>query len=928
MYSVTKDFLGKPAPPGYIAGLGRGATGFTTRSDIGPAREAAASTDKSDKDKTKAQQEAEDDVRFANAENEEGLFSNMPYEEDDEEADKIWTAIDAKMEQRRKGKRKQPDDQLDGGIVDEQLQGLKRQLQDLSEADWNAIPDVSQLAESAARAKRRRKSAVSRRGERYSQVSDSTLVAGLGLIGYDREISTDADTDGTTTNFLALGQARDDVLRMKLDQAGDSATGKTTIDPRGYLTSLSTLGAQTAEIGDTARARTLLKSITQTNPKHAPGWIAAARLEEVAQKPGKARSIIAQGCENCPQSEEIWLEAARLSPRDEARAVLASAVRNVPRSVRVWAAAAELEAQAGDVAAQRRVLRRALELVPTSVQLWKMAVALEPADDARVLLAYAVELVPLSVDLWLDLARLEPYSQAQKVLNRARRAVPTSHEVWIAAARLEEQQGQPEAKISRIMAKAVAALARSGAPIDREQWFDQALQCEKEQFPMTCRAIVAAAASLGFDRDDSAADRAAAWTAEAEKFVPQKPAGPGLETARAILAQALDAQPADADLWRTAADLEREHGTAAHVDALLKRAVQYCPQNEVLWLMAAKEKWVRQGDVAGARVILEEAYAANPRSEAIVLAAVKLESETGQDARALALLERARASDFGEESARKQMQRGTPRVWMKSAVLLRQTDQLDAAADVAAEGAKLFPDFFKLWLVLAQVQHQLGRTSNARQTLAQALKTCSRSPELWIFAAQLAFGTERNLARARAVLERARVFIPQSPQLWLEAVRMEANESEAVARTLMARALQECPWAGSLWAEAIFLEPRAQRKAKSVDALKHADAHDPAVTAAVARLFWSERRVEKARLWFERAARADPDYGDAWAWWLRFEQEQPQTDANAVENIVHECERAEPHHGQLWPQVAKDPANARLPLADILFKTAELLKIS
>jgi hypothetical protein len=34
-----KDFIGKPAPPNYVAGLGRGATGFTTRSDIGPARE-------------------------------------------------------------------------------------------------------------------------------------------------------------------------------------------------------------------------------------------------------------------------------------------------------------------------------------------------------------------------------------------------------------------------------------------------------------------------------------------------------------------------------------------------------------------------------------------------------------------------------------------------------------------------------------------------------------------------------------------------------------------------------------------------------------------------------------------------------------------------------------------------------------------------
>ena len=36
---TKKHFLNMPAPAGYVAGVGRGATGFTTRSDIGPARE-------------------------------------------------------------------------------------------------------------------------------------------------------------------------------------------------------------------------------------------------------------------------------------------------------------------------------------------------------------------------------------------------------------------------------------------------------------------------------------------------------------------------------------------------------------------------------------------------------------------------------------------------------------------------------------------------------------------------------------------------------------------------------------------------------------------------------------------------------------------------------------------------------------------------
>lgn len=40
-----------------------------------------------------------------------------------------------------------------------------------------------------------------------------------------------------------------------------------------------------AEISDIKKARLLLKSVTSTNPRHAPGWIAAARLEELVGTP-------------------------------------------------------------------------------------------------------------------------------------------------------------------------------------------------------------------------------------------------------------------------------------------------------------------------------------------------------------------------------------------------------------------------------------------------------------------------------------------------------------------------------------------------------------------------------------------------------------------------------------------------------------------
>lgn len=37
------------------------------------------------------------------------------------------------------------------------------------------------------------------------------------------------------------------------------------------------------------------------------------------------------------------------------------------------------------------------------------------------------------------------------------------------------------------------------------------------------------------------------------------------------------------------------------------------------------------------------------------------------------------------------------------------------------------------------------------------------------------------------------------------------------------------------------------------------------------RLFWSERKLSKAREWFLRTVKIDPDFGDAWAYFYRFE---------------------------------------------------------
>ena len=101
----------------------------------------------------------------------------------------------------------------------------------------------------------------------------------------------------------------------------------TSINKEGYMTSLQSLKINSeTEINDIKKARALLKAIVSSNPKSTSGWIAAARVEELDGKIQEARNILDQACQNFLDKEDVWLEAARLTPPDKVKAFLAKAV--------------------------------------------------------------------------------------------------------------------------------------------------------------------------------------------------------------------------------------------------------------------------------------------------------------------------------------------------------------------------------------------------------------------------------------------------------------------------------------------------------------------------------------------------------------------------------------------------------------------------
>ncbi|KFA66994.1 hypothetical protein S40285_06268 [Stachybotrys chlorohalonatus IBT 40285] len=923
--SGRRDFLSQPAPENYVAGLGRGATGFTTRSDLGPARdgpsedqikEALAKRAKElgiGQDGKKDKDDDEDEDRYQDPDNEVGLFAGGVYDKDDEEADKIWEWVDERMDRRkrqREAREKAERDEYERNNpkIQQQFTDLKRALSTVSDDEWANLPEVGDLTGKNRRSKQALR-------QRFYAVPDSVLAGAssageLGTTVMDDGAASSGreSADGTMTNFAEIGAARDKVLKSRLEQASqstgtDAVSGSaSSIDPQGYITNLNKLTMTEAQVqvGDINRVRELLQSVVKTNPNNALGWIAAARLEELAGKIVAARKTIDQGCTRCPKSEDAWLENIRLNhDSPNAKVIARRAIEANGRSVRLWVEAMRLETLPSN---KKRVIRQALDYIPESEALWKEAVNLEEnPDDAKLLLAKATELIPLSVDLWLALARLEDPKNAQVVLNKARKAVPTSHEIWIAAARLQEQLGSD--KVNAIK-RGVQVLAKESAMPKREEWIAEAEKCEEEGAILTCESIIRETLGWSLDEDD---DRKDTWMEDARASINRG----RYETARAIYAYALRVFVNSKTMWLAAADLERNHGTKESLWSVLEKAVEACPKSEDLWMMLAKEKW-QAGEVDSARLVLKRAFNQNPNNEDIWLAAVKLESESGNAEQARKLLDIARE------------QAPTDRVWMKSVVFERVLQNIEAAQDLVLRALQLFPAAPKLWMLKGQIYEDLGQIAQAREAYATGVKAVPKSVPLWLLYSRLE-EKAGSIVKARSILDRARLAVPKNPELWCESVRLERRAGNTTqAKSMMARAQQEVPKSGLLWVEQIWhLEPRTQRKPRSLEAIKKVD-NDALLFTAVARIFWQDRKLDKAQNWFEKALVLDSDNGDTWAWYYRFLKQHGTEEKRA--EVVSKCVLNEPRHGEVWQAVAKNPRNAMKSTEELLHLVAAELE--
>ena len=217
-------FLTMAPPPNYVAGLGRGASGFTTRSDLGPARQASdrgrRDDAKGDDDDDKADGE-EGQFNDQDPENETGLFAGGIYEKDDEEADRIWEAVDNRMDERRREKREAREREelqklrAERPKIQAQFADLKRGLSGVSVDEWDALPEAGNLTGKKRKKADKREARDPGRGY---VVPDSVLLGARNQMAMDASISADQMNDGTasslqstTTSLTDIGEARNNL---------------------------------------------------------------------------------------------------------------------------------------------------------------------------------------------------------------------------------------------------------------------------------------------------------------------------------------------------------------------------------------------------------------------------------------------------------------------------------------------------------------------------------------------------------------------------------------------------------------------------------------------------------------------------------------------------------------------------------------------
>ena len=900
---------GKP-PPGYIPGLGRGAVGFCTRLDVGPARNIDAANNNFQIVKEQNENEQKDNKDYTNFNkfygDDENLFGTTAVDEEDKEADEQYTFFDNYMDERRKAKKEKLEmdklKKLRGKkpTIRQTFSELRNDLKRLNPVDWENIPEVKDFSTKKQKIKR------------YTPNTDIEIMSGVSNTLTPLNTNNTAGSSGIDN----LSRAKNSILSTLFDKMSSNVSGQTSVNPLGYITEMSSLNplpstVAEGDVQDFKKARLLLQSLLSTNSKNASAWIASARLEELDGKIEQARKIINDGTKNITNSEDIWLEAARLHPPSEGEKILLKAVEYLPKSEKIWKRLIKLEKSYDS---KKEKIKEALTNISTSESIWKMLIDLEVEKDndestLKEILSRAVQCVPHSIDFWLALAKLEKYEDAKKVLNNALKNNKSSALIiWVNAAMLEEAHSSDEKKVNGIVLNAMSSISEEGIKIGEDQWIDEALKAEKMNSLLTSKCIIRNLI-LSSKLSPKAVKKVFMEIVEKKKLKETS-----TESLKNIYLSLLELMKySDIDLWMRFINMTQdpEHRVKALLFAIEKSPKD--SQKEIFWLLYAKDKF-KSGNTDEAISLMEKAFSSLKR-ENIIIALTKLYNSKGSFDASEKLLKEVIESD--EKS------KNNPRIYMYLIQLYRETSRVDDALKLCDEVMNKFNNkgYYKFYLIKPQLLLAQNNTEAAITTLLDALSLFKDCPFLYIELAKLYIQC-KFLTKARAILEKGIAVNPANEVLNATLIAFEKKYGTApTANRLLSKALEKLPTSGLILSLSIVLEKPSNRHAKALEAMKK-NFNDPYIMTTIANLYFNEGDFSNARAFYEKALTANPDVGDTWVYYYISEQEARNRD-----EIFQRFVQQEPRHGVMWPSIKKEAENRNKKIEEVLVIASERMDI-
>lgn len=874
-----KAFLDQEPPPGYIAGVGRGATGFTTSADKGPVRF------ESDFGNEVEELEKNDSDAGTLA-----LGANASVE--DEEADRIYEEIERRLQKRpKKTEAVASDGKVDiptgNGVIQQQFVLLKSELATVSVDEWENLPEVGDLTR-----RNKRQRLLDQQLQRTYAAPDMLIAATSSGFG-------GAGSTESTSGLPALSQMPESSVKLADIEEWEQKT--------------------TALQGDIEKGRLVLSSLRKTNPHRADAWISSARLEEQAKNFTGARRLIMEGCAQVPHSESIWIESIRLHRSEGVKvckSIMNEALRLNTTSQSLWLHALDLENHS-DIVSRRKILMKGLEFLPKNVQLWKELVEIETSDEDKVrLLQKATELCPTDWELLLSLINLSPYSEAKKALNAARKRLPSEPRVWLAALKLEERENPAVTldKLKTMLAKGMKELEKHDIVKSVDDWLMDAVVAEEEGFSNSARAVVSN--SLDILQGD---DKMAVLMEYVDQYLQTY-----LQVANYMLQYVIDCFPTDVSCWSKLFNSLKKSQTNdwSTLFEFHEKSIALNPDEILFYLMFAKDKWVLKNDVPSARQILEDASKRGLSSEQLWVARIKLETRSGEMENAVKISKSA-LDELSNESARS---------WYKHIHILRyclskKMDLVDESALLAMSSDAItnHPECFKLYLQKSQILIDMDDKMSAREVLSVGTRNCPDSEEVWISLAQL--DTDLGaVARARSILDSALLQHPKSGPLWEAKIKLERDQKDMVtARQLVNKSLRIVPQLPGIWMQHLSMIPKmSHRKNVFLDALK-LTSNSSRILTGIGFFFWVDGKFQKAKAWFERALNAEPSDGDAYAWNYCFASKHG--DKNSVQKLEEQVESRfdDINNGDVWNAVAKNVTNLDKSATEILKLVADRL---